>query len=85
MVGFYDSRNLATQGLLEYPLMALWEQGLPLTICTDNLGISRTTLSEEFITRVFTVGSILKICIGFLGFFTSFAFKHLFITLTSPH
>jgi len=50
VVGFYDSRNPATHDLPEYPLMALWEQGLPLTICTDNPGISRTTLSEEFIS-----------------------------------
>ncbi len=50
VVGFYDNRNQMTNNLPEYPFKALWEQGLPLTICTDNPGISRTTLSEEFIT-----------------------------------
>jgi len=50
VVGFYDCRYQATKGLPDYPLIALWEQGLPLTICTDKPGISRTTLTEEFIT-----------------------------------
>jgi len=50
VVGFYDPRYIETEGLSEYPLMSLWEQGLPLTLCTDNPGISRTTLSDEFIS-----------------------------------
>ena len=33
-----------------YPLKKLWEMGLPLTICTDNPGISKTTLSNEYLT-----------------------------------
>ncbi len=31
-----------------YPLVSYWKKGVPLTLCTDNPGISRTTLNEEF-------------------------------------
>ena len=33
-----------------YPLRSLWDAGLPLTLCTDNPGISQTTLVEEYLT-----------------------------------
>ncbi len=32
-----------------YPLRDLLELGVPLTVCTDNPGISRTTLAEEYL------------------------------------
>ncbi len=32
-----------------YPLRALMELGVPLTLCTDNPGISRTTLADEYL------------------------------------
>jgi len=32
-----------------YPLKELWDKGLPLTLCTDNPGISRTTLTGEYL------------------------------------
>ncbi len=50
VVGFYDPRDFATKSYPEYPLMQLWKQGLPLTLCTDNPGICRTSLSEEYLT-----------------------------------
>lgn len=34
----------------DYPLLQLWQnKGLPLTICTDNPGISKTTLANEYL------------------------------------
>lgn len=50
VVGFYDSKYLETQDLPHYPLLDLWQKGLPLTLCTDNPGISRTDLATEYIT-----------------------------------
>ncbi len=41
VIGFHDSAS--------YPLKELWDIGLPLTICTDNPGISRTTLTAEYL------------------------------------
>ena len=32
-----------------YPLRQLMELGVPLTVCTDNPGISRTTLADEYL------------------------------------
>lgn len=53
VVGFYDQRNPASSALAGsgvYPLKKLWEMGLPLTICTDNPGISKTNLKNEYLT-----------------------------------
>lgn len=50
VVGFYDPRYPASQNYPQYPLLELWKKGLPLTICTDNPGISRTTLADEYLT-----------------------------------
>lgn len=51
VVGFYDPRYPASQNRpRQYPLRELWQKGLPLTLCTDNPGISRTTLTEEYLT-----------------------------------
>lgn len=51
VVGFYDPRYPASQNYpQQYPLLELWQKGLPLTICTDNPGISRTTLADEYLT-----------------------------------
>jgi adenosine deaminase len=36
-------------GLPPYPLRALIDLGVPLTLCTDNPGISRTTLAREYL------------------------------------
>lgn len=50
VVGFQDPQWPESEDCKPYPLMALWREGLPLTLCTDNPGISLTTLSEEYLT-----------------------------------
>ncbi|MCK9607779.1 MAG: hypothetical protein M0R33_15155 [Methylomonas sp.] len=50
VVGFYDPRFPHTQQYPGYPLLALWQKGLPLTVCTDNPDISCTTLADEYLT-----------------------------------
>ncbi len=52
VVGFFDPNFTATAPYPHYPLLKLWQNGLPLTICTDNPGISRTTLADEYLTAV---------------------------------
>ena len=52
VVGFHDPRP-GSPGFSRkniYPLKKLWEMGLPLTLCTDNPGISKTTLTNEYLT-----------------------------------
>jgi adenosine deaminase len=49
VVGFRDPAIADSRGLPAYPLRGLLDAGLPLAICTDNPGISRTTLADEFI------------------------------------
>lgn len=50
VVGFADPDVIETAGMAGYPLRAFLDHGLPVTICTDNPGISRTTLGGEYIT-----------------------------------
>ncbi|GAB4403099.1 MAG: hypothetical protein OHK0048_21630 [Rhodoferax sp.] len=49
VVGFADPAHPASAGLPTYPLQRLMNLGLPLTLCTDNPGISRTTLADEYL------------------------------------
>ncbi|PIQ53634.1 MAG: adenosine deaminase [Comamonadaceae bacterium CG12_big_fil_rev_8_21_14_0_65_59_15] len=49
VVGFADPSQPASFGLPTYPLQRLMDLGLPLTLCTDNPGISRTTLAGEYL------------------------------------
>jgi len=51
VVGFHDPLpgSLGYASKNRYPLKNLWEMGLPLTICTDNPGISKTTLTNEYL------------------------------------
>jgi adenosine deaminase len=49
VVGFADAAVPESAGLPAYPLRGMLDAGLPLAICTDNPGISRTTLADEFI------------------------------------
>ncbi len=49
VVGFADPALPASADLPRYPLRALWDAGLPLTLCTDNPGLSRTTLADEYL------------------------------------
>lgn len=50
VVGFADPDVPASHGLPVYPLRAFLDAGLPVTLNTDNPGISRTTLADEFLT-----------------------------------
>jgi len=49
VVGFADPAVPESAGLPRYPLRQFMQMGLPLTLCTDNPAISRTTLSGEFL------------------------------------
>jgi len=49
VVGFHDPAYPASARLPRYPLREFLESGLPLTLCTDNPGISRTTLAGEYL------------------------------------
>lgn len=49
VVGFADPAFAASHGLPAYPLRGFMQSGLPVTLCTDNPGISRTTLPGEFL------------------------------------
>ncbi|MCX8004646.1 MAG: CRISPR-associated ring nuclease [Burkholderiaceae bacterium] len=49
VVGFRDPALPETAAFPAYPLRALLELGVPLTLCTDNPGISRTTLADEYV------------------------------------
>lgn len=49
VVGFRDPAVPESQGVRAYPLRGLMDAGLPIAICTDNPGISRTTLADEFL------------------------------------
>jgi len=57
VVGYQDPHYPDTQHAAPYPLMALWEKGIPLSLCTDNPGISKTTLTEEYLTAARMVGN----------------------------
>jgi len=50
VIGFADPAFPASAHCPPYPLLTLWESGIALTINTDNPGISRTTLTEEFMS-----------------------------------
>ena len=58
VVGFHDPAVSETASLPIYPLRKLWEAGLPLTLCTDNPGISRTTLADEYLTAARMIGGL---------------------------
>ncbi len=58
VVGFRDPAVPQSEGLAVYPLRGLLDAGLPLAICTDNPGISRTTLADEFIAAARMGGSL---------------------------
>jgi adenosine deaminase len=49
VVGFRDPAVAESDGLPSYPLRALLDADLPLALCTDNPGISRTALADEFL------------------------------------
>lgn len=49
VVGFRDPAHPHTAAEPDYPLSLLVDAGLPLVLCTDNPGISRTTLADEYL------------------------------------
>lgn len=51
VVGFRDPARSDPDASerLDYPLMRLWSRGVPVAVCTDNPGISRTTLADELL------------------------------------
>lgn len=49
VVGFFDPAHPASADCPYYPLRRMMTAGLPLTLCTDNPGISRTTLADEYL------------------------------------
>jgi adenosine deaminase len=49
VVGFRDPAFPESMSLPAYPLRDFIAAGLPLTLCTDNPGISRTTLAGEYL------------------------------------
>jgi len=49
VVGFADPAVPESADLPRYPLRQFMHMGLPLTLCTDNPAISRTTLAGEFL------------------------------------
>ncbi len=59
VVGFVDPDFPASARLPRYPLRQFMAAGLPLTLCTDNPGISRTTLAGEYLAAArMTVGGL---------------------------
>jgi adenosine deaminase len=49
VVGFHDPAWPASHRLPRYPLRQFIASGLPITLCTDNPGISCTTLAGEYL------------------------------------
>lgn len=49
VVGFFDPAEPASHGMPTYPLRQFLHSGLPVTLCTDNPGISRTSLPVEYL------------------------------------
>ena len=61
VVGYRDPEYPQTQHLPTYPLLPLWQdKGLPLTLCTDNPGISRTSLANEYLVAARMTGDKLS-------------------------
>lgn len=50
VVGFCDPNYPQSHTCSVYPLRRLWNAGVPLTLCTDNPGISRCSQTGEYIT-----------------------------------
>lgn len=58
VVGFADPAVPESADLPVYPLRRMMDAGLPLSLCTDNPGISRTTLADEFINAARMIGGL---------------------------
>lgn len=77
VVGFHDPAWPASHSLARYPLRQFIASGLPVTLCTDNPGISRTTLVGEYLTaaRMSDGGLTLWECLALMRQ----AFVHAFV------
>lgn len=78
VVGYRDPAYPETANCREYPLWTLWQAGLPLTLCTDNPGISRTTLAGEYLAAARMVGDDKFSCWDALAMIKQ-AFVHAFL------
>lgn len=78
VVGYRDPAYPETADCPEYPLWKLWQAGLPLTLCTDNPGISRTTLTGEYLAAARMVGDDKFTCWDALAMIKQ-AFVHAFL------
>ncbi len=56
VIGYRDPELPESSDCENYPLLQFLDQGLPLTICTDNPGISRTTITGEFLAAARMAG-----------------------------
>lgn len=77
VVGFADPAVPASADLPRYPLRQFIDLGLPLTLCSDNPAISRTTLSGEYLAAA-------RMCEGGLSLWEALAlmrqaFVHAFL------
>lgn len=77
VVGYRDPAYPETANCREYPLWKLWQAGLPLTLCTDNPGISRTTLTGEYLAAARMVGD--RLCCWDALAMIKQAFVHAFL------
>ena len=72
VVGFCDPAQPASLDCPEYPLQYLRQSGLMVTLCTDNPGISRTTLADEYLAAARMSGaglnrllSVVILCVSY--------------------
>lgn len=56
VIGYRDPQHPDSADEAVYPLAALMREGIPLTLCTDNPGISRTTLADEYLAAARMLG-----------------------------
>lgn len=77
VVGFFDPAYPESKDMPHYPLRTFINSGLPLTLCTDNPGISRTTLADEYLAaaRMLQGGLSLWECLALMRQ----AFVHAFL------
>ncbi len=61
VVGFRDPAVPASAGYPDYPLAELLQRGLRVTLCTDNPGISRTTLADEYLVAARMVAGKIRL------------------------
>lgn len=61
VIGFRDPAIPESSVYEPYPLLQFMKQGLPLTLCTDNPGISRTTIPCEFLAAARMTGGAISL------------------------